>query len=80
MVAHLTFAQEQDERSPLLVADSMQLRVQSAFGSPDMAGNIPFLRRLAAVLVGLQMRGIDHDAFRFGAFTGEAGKDAVEHA
>src|SRR5690606_17069811 len=31
------------------VADGMKLGVQPAFGTSDMAGNIPFFRRLAAV-------------------------------
>ena len=49
VVAHLAFRQEQDDRPSFTVADGVELGVQSAFGSPDTAGNIPFLSRLAAV-------------------------------
>lgn len=49
VVAHLAFRQEQDDRPSVTVADGVELRVQSALGQPDTAGNIPFLSRLAAV-------------------------------
>lgn len=49
VVAHLAFGQEQDDRPAVTVADSVELGVQPALGSPDTTGNIPFLSRLAAV-------------------------------
>src|SRR5690606_19600424 len=47
MVAHLAFAEQHDDRASLAIADSVQLGVQHAFGSPDTAGNIPLFTRLA---------------------------------
>ena len=49
IVAHLAFAEQKDERSPLTVADGVELGVQAAFGAPDTSGNRPFFKRLAAV-------------------------------
>ena len=49
VIAHLAFAQEQDDRLALIVANSVELGVQAAFRAPDKTGNIPFLSRLAAV-------------------------------
>ncbi len=49
MVAHLAFAKQQDDRFSGFVADGVELGVQAAFRAPDTTGNIPFLRRLAAV-------------------------------
>src|SRR5690606_19642314 len=49
VVAHLAFRQQQDDWSAFTVADGVELGVQSALGSPDTTGNIPFLSRLAAV-------------------------------
>lgn len=49
VVAHLAFREQHDDRPAVLVADGMELRVQSALGAPDTTGNIPFFRRLAAV-------------------------------
>lgn len=49
VIAHLAFAEQQDERSPLPVADSVELGVQASFGAPDTSGNSPFLSRLTAV-------------------------------
>lgn len=49
MVAHLTFAEQHDDRASLPIANGVQLGIQSAFCSPDTTGNIPFLSRLAAV-------------------------------
>src|SRR3546814_19180629 len=49
IVAHLSFAQQHDQRPALAVADGMELRVQTAFGASDTSGNSPFLSRLAAV-------------------------------
>lgn len=49
VVAHLTFAEQHDDRASLTIADGVQFGVQSAFGPPDTTGNIPFLSKLAAV-------------------------------
>ena len=49
VVAHLAFRHEQDDRSPFIVANGVELRVQPALGSPDATGSIPILSRLAAV-------------------------------
>ncbi len=49
VIAHLTFAQQQDQRPALAIAHGLELRVQAAFGPPDTSGNIPFFKRLAAV-------------------------------
>ena len=49
VIAHLTFAQQQDQGSALAVAHRVELRVQAAFGAADTSGNIPFFKRLAAV-------------------------------
>lgn len=49
MIAHLPLGQEQGDRLAGTIADSVELGVQSALGSPDTAWNIPFLSRLAAV-------------------------------
>ena len=42
VIAHLTFAQEQDDRLALTIANSVELGVQAAFRAPDKTGNIPF--------------------------------------
>ena len=47
MVADLTGAELEDDGPPGLIG--MELGVQSALGASDMAGNIPFFRRLDAV-------------------------------
>ena len=49
VIAHLPFAEHEDEGLAFAVADRMELRVQAAFGAPDTAGNSPFFNRLAAV-------------------------------
>src|SRR5450830_1087377 len=49
VVAHLAFAEQHDQRSPVAIAHGMQFRVQAAFRTPDTSGNSPFFRRLAAV-------------------------------
>ncbi|MCY1376228.1 hypothetical protein D9M69_637040 [compost metagenome] len=49
VIAHLPFAQKQDEWPTVTVADGMQLGVQATLGAPDTSGNIPFFSRLAAV-------------------------------
>ncbi len=49
VVAHLAFAEQYDDGAPLIIANGVQFGIQSAFGSPDTTGNIPFLGRLAAV-------------------------------
>lgn len=49
VIAHLPFGQEHGHRAAPTVAHGVKLGVQSAFGAPDMAGNIPFFSRLAAV-------------------------------
>src|SRR3546814_4601712 len=54
IVAHLSFAQQHDQRPALAVADGMELRVQTAFGASDTSGNSPFLSRLAAVRCALR--------------------------
>ncbi|PAQ08899.1 hypothetical protein CIT26_14940 [Mesorhizobium temperatum] len=74
MVAHLPLAQKQDARSPFAIADGVQLGVQPAFGATDTAGNIPFLKRLAAVRWAFQMDGIDHDALWLRPFAARAAK------
>jgi len=79
VVAHLAFRQEQDERAALAVADGVELGVQPALGSPDTAGNIPFLSRLAAVrwafrcVASIMMRS------DFEPFASQLGENAVEH-
>jgi hypothetical protein len=54
MVAHLAFTEQHDDWAALIIADRMQLGVQSTFGSPDTTGNIPFFSRLAAVRCALR--------------------------
>lgn len=49
MVSHLAFTEQHDDRASFAIADSVQFRVQPAFGSPDTTGNIPLLSRLVAV-------------------------------
>ena len=49
MIAHLAFAQQQDQGLAVAIADRVKLGVQAAFRAPDTAGNSPFLSRLAAV-------------------------------
>ena len=62
IIAHLAFAQQQDQRSALAIAHGVELRVQAAFGPPDTSGSEaepmirgiigttrPFFKRLAAV-------------------------------
>jgi len=49
VVAHLAFGEEQDDGTPLAIADGMELRVQPTFGAPDTSGNSPPFNRLAAV-------------------------------
>src|SRR5690606_13969981 len=49
VVADLTGAEPEDDRPTGLIAYGMELGVQPALGASDMAGNIPFLSRLAAV-------------------------------
>lgn len=40
--AHLTFAQQHDNRSALAISDRVQFGVQPTFGAPDMSGKTPF--------------------------------------
>jgi hypothetical protein len=49
VIAHLPFAEQQDEGLAVAIADSVELRVQAAFRAPNAAGNSPFFKRLAAV-------------------------------
>src|SRR5262245_53429595 len=49
MIVHLTFGKQQNQRLARVIADGVELRVQSALRPPDTTGNIPFFRRLAAV-------------------------------
>lgn len=49
IVAHLPFAERQDQRPSFAVANGLELGVQPAFGAPDTVGNSPFLSRLAVV-------------------------------
>lgn len=49
IIADLACGQEEQQRPPQPVGDSMQLGVQAAFGSSDTAGKSPFFSRLAAV-------------------------------
>jgi pimeloyl-ACP methyl ester carboxylesterase len=49
VVAHLSLAEQQDERATQMVADRMELRVQAALGAPDTSGKSPLFKRLAAV-------------------------------
>ena len=49
MVAHLAFAQQQDQGLAVAIGDRVKLGVQAAFRAPDAAGNSPFLNKLAAV-------------------------------
>ena len=51
-IAHLTFAQQQDQRSTLAITHGVELGVQptpstslrTGFGAPDTSGNRPFLK------------------------------------
>ena len=43
VIAHLSGSDEQIERSPLAVADGVQLGVHAAFGAADQASTPPFL-------------------------------------
>lgn len=54
MIAGLAVRQAHHDRAALAVDDSMQLGVQSAFGAPDTAGDIPFFSRLEAVRCALR--------------------------
>ena len=54
VVAHLSFAEQQDDRATLTVTDGMKLGVQASLGASDTAGNSPFFRRLAAVRCALR--------------------------
>ena len=54
VVAHLSFAEQQDDRAALTVTYGMKLGVQAPFGAPDTAGNSPFFSRLAAVRCALR--------------------------
>ncbi len=38
-IAHLTFGQQQDQRSPLAITYGVQLGVQTTFGAPDTSGS-----------------------------------------
>jgi len=38
VVAHLTFAEQHDQRTALAVTDGMELGVQPAFGAADTSG------------------------------------------
>jgi hypothetical protein len=49
VITDLTGAEPEDDRPPGLIAHGMKLGVQPAFGASDMARNIPFFKRLAAV-------------------------------
>ena len=42
VIAHLPFAQEQDQRLACAIGDCMKLRVQAAFRAANKAGNSPF--------------------------------------
>jgi hypothetical protein len=44
----LALGEQQDRWLAVAVTDGMQLRVHTAFGPPDTAGNSPFLTKLAA--------------------------------
>jgi len=44
VIAHLAFEQQHDHGPAPAVADRVQLGVQTALGSPDVAVNIPFLK------------------------------------
>ncbi len=49
VIAHLSFREQHNDRTAAFVAHGVELRVQTAFRSPDTTGNSPFLSRLAAV-------------------------------
>jgi hypothetical protein len=49
MIAHLPFAQQQDQGLAVAISDRVKLGVQATFRAPDAAGNSPFLNKLAAV-------------------------------
>jgi hypothetical protein len=49
VIAHLTFAQQQDQWSAVTIANRVQFGIQATFGASDTSGNIPFFSRLAAV-------------------------------
>ncbi len=44
VAAHLTFGQQHEHRPSPVVADRVELGVQSTLGAPDTAGKSPFLR------------------------------------
>ena len=54
VVAHLSFAEQQNDRAALTVTYGMKLGVQASLGAPDTAGNSPFFKRLAAVRCALR--------------------------
>jgi hypothetical protein len=54
VVAHLAFAEQHHQRTPLTVADGVKLGVQAALRAPDTSGNSPFFSRLAAVRCALR--------------------------
>ena len=49
MITPLAFGEQQDDRPSMLVADRVQLGVQTALGTTDAPRDAPFCRRLAAV-------------------------------
>src|SRR5690606_31775472 len=49
VIAHLPFAEQQDQWPAFAIAHGMEFRVQTASGASDTSGNSPFLSRLAAV-------------------------------
>ena len=49
VIAHLTFREQQNQRTARAVAHGVQFGIQAALGAPDTSGNSPFFKRLAAV-------------------------------
>ena len=49
MIAHIPLAQAHDYRSTFSITNRMLFGVQTAFCTPNTAGNIPFFSRLQAV-------------------------------
>ena len=54
MVAHLSFGEKKDNWSADIIANCVELGVQSALRATNATGSIPFLSRLAAVLCALR--------------------------
>ena len=80
VIAHLTLAEQHDQRPSVAIAYGMQFGVQAAFGAPDTSGNRPFFEQTCRSPMRLQMGGVDHQPVGFARLARKFGKNLVEHA